>query len=215
MGKSLRSHIRLFSSFAAGVVLFFLLPDSWPAISRVLAGWNLGVILFLVLVYLGMRRLSASQINARYIEEDETAPFILVCVIIAAVLSLVAIIDSLSSIRHLTGDARTAHIGLAVLTVADSWMLVPTIFTLHYADMFYSVHPNARPLSFPQTSMPVFWDFAYFSFTIAAACQTADVATCDSGIRKVVIAHAVISFLFNVSILGFAINITAGVISGS
>ena len=63
--------------------------------------------------------------------------------------------------------------------------------------------------------MPVFWDFAYFSFTIAAACQTADVATMDAGVRKVVIAHTLISFLFNASILGFAINVTAGLIGGS
>jgi uncharacterized membrane protein len=62
--------------------------------------------------------------------------------------------------------------------------------------------------------MPVFWDFAYFSFTIAAACQTADVLTTRRSIRKVVIAHELISFLFNASILGFAINVTAGLIGG-
>jgi uncharacterized membrane protein len=78
--------------------------------------------------------------------------------------------------------------------------------------MFYSVTENDRPLSFPQTKMPIFWDFAYFSFTIAAACQTADVMTTCSSIRKVVIAHELISFVFNASILGFAINVTAGLI---
>jgi uncharacterized membrane protein len=63
--------------------------------------------------------------------------------------------------------------------------------------------------------MPVFWDFAYFSFTIAAACQTADVLTTRASIRKVVVAHELISFLFNASILGFAINVTAGLIGGN
>jgi uncharacterized membrane protein len=61
----------------------------------------------------------------------------------------------------------------------------------------------------------VFWDFAYFSFTIAAACQTADVATLDAKIRRTVLLHTLISFLFNASILGFAINVTAGLIGGS
>jgi len=89
------------------------------------------------------------------------------------------------------------------------------MFTTRYADMFYSADQENRPLRFPETPMPVFWDFAYFSFTIAAACQTADVATMDAGMRKVVIAHTLISFLFNASILGFAINVTAGLIGGS
>jgi len=62
--------------------------------------------------------------------------------------------------------------------------------------------------------MPVFWDFAYFSFTIAAACQTADVSTTRASIRKIVVAHELVSFLFNASILGFAINVTAGLIGG-
>jgi uncharacterized membrane protein len=60
--------------------------------------------------------------------------------------------------------------------------------------------------------MPAFWDFAYFSFTIAAACQTADVSTSGTDIRKIVLGHTLISFLFNASILGFAINVTAGLI---
>ena len=102
---------------------------------------------------------------------------------------------------------------LATLTIVDSWLLVPTIYTLHYADLFYSAPPDRRPLLFPGSNQPVFWDFAYFSFTIAAACQTADVATCGTAVRRNVIAHSVISVLFNVSILGFAVNITAGLLS--
>jgi uncharacterized membrane protein len=78
--------------------------------------------------------------------------------------------------------------------------------------MFYSVQEPDRPLRFPETAMPVFWDFAYFSFTIAAACQTADVSTTRGSIRRVVIAHELISFVFNASILGFAINVSAGLI---
>jgi uncharacterized membrane protein len=86
------------------------------------------------------------------------------------------------------------------------------MFTTHYADAFYSAPETQRPLRFPETPMPVFWDFAYFSFTIAAACQTADVSTLSAGIRRTVLGHTVISFLFNAAILGFAINVTAGLI---
>jgi uncharacterized membrane protein len=109
---------------------------------------------------------------------------------------------------------RVGHFVLASVTLIDSWLLVPTMFTTHYADMFYSVEEPDRPLRFPDTEMPVFWDFVYFSFTIAAACQTADVVTRRPEIRKVVVAHELISFLFNASILGFAINVTAGLIGG-
>ena len=114
--------------------------------------------------------------------------------------------------KQVTGVERTAHFALAAITLVNSWLLVPTMFATRYADMFYSVGEANRPLRFPQTPMPGILDFAYFSFTIAAACQTADVATMDAGVRKVVIVHTLISFLFNASILGFAINVTAGLI---
>ena len=215
MHKLALNHARLWLSLAAGVAVFILVPHSWSAVVRLLVGWNCGVVLFLILIYVWMERLTAKQICSRFIEEDETEPVILISGILAAALSLVAIVAVLSTIKEFTGTQKALHMGLAALTVASSWTLVPTMFTLHYADMFYSVKPEERPLSFPHTPMPLFWDFAYFSFTIAAACQTSDVATNGIAIRKVVVAHTLIAFSFNAAILGFAINVTAGVIGGN
>jgi uncharacterized membrane protein len=215
MNKLALNHLRLWISVIAGAAIFFLLPHHWSTVSRVLASWNCGVALFLVLIYVWMTRLNARQICLKFIEEDETASVILVICILAALLSLVAIVELLSTIKQTSGADRAAHVALAALTVLNSWTLVPTMFTLHYADMFYSVTADERPLHFPQTPEPVFGDFAYFSFTIAAACQTADVSTTNRSIRKVVAAHSVISFLFNAAILGFAINVTAGLIGGN
>ncbi|HLN48556.1 MAG TPA: DUF1345 domain-containing protein [Steroidobacteraceae bacterium] len=214
MNKLLRFHPRLWIGLIAGSAAFFLLPAHWSPISRVLVSWNCGVVMFLALIYLWMASLTAQQICSRYNEEDSSATYILVLVTLAALLSLVAIIEPLATIRRVAGAERIWHFALATVTVIDSWLLVPTIFTTYYADMYYSVDQQNRPLRFPETDMPVFWDFAYFSFTIAAACQTADVLTTRGSIRKVVIVHELISFLFNASILGFAINVTAGLIGG-
>jgi uncharacterized membrane protein len=209
------NHPRLWGSVVFGVALFWFLPQAWSIFSRVLVCWNAGVLLFLFLLFFWMAGLSADQICDKYIEEDESGPFILVVVVLAAMLSLVAIVDPLATIKQVSGPERMAHIGLAALTLADSWLLVPLMFTTHYADLFYSVDEKQRPLRFPDTAMPVFWDFAYFSFTIAAACQTSDVSTTNTAIRRTVIAHTLISFLFNAAILGFAINVTAGLIGGN
>jgi uncharacterized membrane protein len=215
MYKLVSNHPRLWIAVAAACAIFFLLPERWSGLSRILVCWNCGVALFLVTIFIWMRGLTARQICSRYIEEDETAPIILVVVTLAALLSLVAIVQPLATIKQVAGTERIAHFALAALTLVNSWILVPTIFTTHYADMYYSVKEEDRPLHFPGTPMPVFWDFAYFSFTIAAACQTADVSTRNADVRKAVIAHTVISFLFNASILGFAINVTAGLIGGN
>ena len=215
MKNLFRDHPRLWISVAVGTALFWFLPQPWSVLSRVLLCWNCGAMLFLGLLFFWMIRLSADQICDKYIEEDESGPFILVVVVVAAMLSVVAIIDPLATMKQAIGVVRVAHFALAALTLVNSWLLVPLLFTTHYADMFYSVSEQQRPLRFPDTGKPVFWDFAYFSFTIAAACQTSDVSTTNAAIRRVVLAHTLISFLFNATILGFAINVTAGLIGGS
>jgi uncharacterized membrane protein len=215
MNKIVLYYPRLWISLATGCGLYFLLPAHWSALSRVLVCWNCGCTLFLGLIFYWMTHLTAEQICSRYIEEDESAPVILAVVITAALLSLVAIIEPLANIKQTAGAERVAHFALAALTLVNSWILVPTMFTTHYADLYYSAKEADRPLRFPETPMPVFWDFAYFSFTIAAACQTADVSTLNAAARRSVIVHSVISFLFNASILGFAINVTAGLIGGN
>lgn len=210
----LHGHLRLWIALGLGIVVFLLLPPGFALIERLLIGWDCGVTFFLVAIYLWMRRFTADQICSRYIDEDPSGPVILVAVTAAALLSLLAIVQPLVTLRHLAPEQRLWHFVLAAITLIDSWLLVPTMFTMHYADMFYSAPRTNRPLHFPGTEMPAFWDFAYFSFTIAAACQTADVSTTEVSIRRAVILHEIVSFAFNVAILGFAINITAGLISG-
>lgn len=209
----LHRHLRFWIALLAGVAVFFALPARWTFISRLLVSWDGAVTLFLVMIYLWMRRLTAEQIQIRYQDEDPSAPVILVVVIFATLLSVLAIVEPLATLHHVPANERLWRVALAAATLVDSWLLVPTMFTMHYADQFYSAPAQSRPLFFPHTEMPTMWDFAYFSITIAAASQTADVSTTETGIRRVVIIHEIISFAFNIAILGFAINITAGLLS--
>jgi uncharacterized membrane protein len=207
------NHTKLWAATLVGVVVAVALPSRWLAISRVLTGWNAAMFFLVPLTYIRMRRLDARQLRAHYEEEDPTAPVIVIFVVAAALLSVAAIVALLSTLKHVAPADRVAHLVLASMTIVNSWLLVHTMFTLHYADIYYSVAEDAPPpLSFPETRQPLFWDFVYFSFTIGVACQTADVATTQTAIRKTVTVHAVIAFVFNLFVLGFAINVTAGLL---
>jgi uncharacterized membrane protein len=206
-------HLRLWVTVAVGAAVFLGVPHQWQMLTRALCAWNAAVLLLMPLIFVHHRRLSAEQLREQYRDDDPSAPVILLLVVVAAILSVAGIVAYLPTLKSVPSSEKLAHVLLATLTIFDSWLLVPTIFTVHYADMFYSVDADREPLQFPRTREPVFWDFVYFSFTIAAACQTADVATTEVGIRRVVVAQSIISFLFNVAILGFAINVTAGLLS--
>lgn len=208
-----RNHARLWWAMVIGIVSFALLPHGWSLVSRLLTAWDAAIVVLIPIIGVHMRHLDAGTLRARYVGDDPSAPVILLLVVAAALLSVVAIVMLLSGIKAVPNPERAARGALAALTIVASWLLVPTMFTLHYADAYYSASAERPPLGFPRTAEPVFWDFVYFSFTIAVACQTADVATHDAAMRRLVVIHSIISFAFNVSIIGFAINVTAGFLS--
>ncbi|HVN44618.1 MAG TPA: DUF1345 domain-containing protein [Steroidobacteraceae bacterium] len=211
--KVIVPHTRLWIATLAGLVVLVVAPPEWPPLVRALTAWNAAVLLFLVLVYVWMIRLDAKGIHARYEDGDPSAPVILLLISIAALASLVAILALLATVKKVTHEVGLVQVLLASATIVDSWILVATMFALHYANLFYQALEDP-PLHFPATTRPIFWDFIYFSFTIAAACQTSDVYTRRASIRRVVTGQTLISFLFNVSILGFAINVSAGLLGG-
>ncbi len=207
------NHTKLWIAAIAGLIVAIALPMHLTALCRVLAGWNSAILVLVPMTYLRMRHLDAAQLRAHYEEEDPTAPVILLVVVVAALLSILAIVALLSTIKEAAPGDRFSHLLLATMTIVSSWLLVHLMYSLHYADMYYSVKEGSpAPLTFPETPEPLFWDFVYFSFTIGVACQTADVATTQTAIRGTVTFHAMIAFLFNLVILGFAVNVSAGLL---
>jgi uncharacterized membrane protein len=90
-------------------------------------------------------------------------------------------------------------------------LLVPTLFTLNYASLYHG-GAQSGGLDFQDASEgfePDYGDFLYFSFTIAVASQTADVAITNRTMRRLALTQALLSFVFNTTILAFTINMAA------
>ena len=113
MKNLLFEHPRLWIAILIGSAAFFFLPQTWSLLSRMLVCWNVGVVVFIGLILHWMTRLTAAQICTKYIEEDESAPIILMAVIMGALLSLVAIVEPLANLKAVHGSARLGHFALA------------------------------------------------------------------------------------------------------
>jgi uncharacterized membrane protein len=212
----LSTHPRLILSAALGIAAYLILPDSLRVPTRGLLAWNITVWSYICLMSWLM--LSAGHDGVRKISEreDENALTILAILSIAATVSLAAIVLELATSKHLSGGMRAFQYAITGATVVGAWCLLGIIFTAHYARMFYTAPLDQRPLRFPDGEQsPNYWDFLYFSLTIAVAAQTSDVCVMSRSMRKVVIAQSVLAFVFNVAILGFSINVSAGLIGDS
>lgn len=204
-------HPRLLVAVFIGTLGFLCWPAD-DAVTRLLVGWNVGVVCYLLSIWSIMVRAKAADVKRLAETEDESAHLVLVTVCIAAIASLAAIIIELAGGGHQGGANKLLRYAFTGGTVMGSWLLIGTIFTLHYARLFYSANDNADPpLRFAEGERtPDYWDFLYFSFTISVAVQTSDVAVATRALRRTVLAHSIIGFVFNAAILGLSINIAAG-----
>lgn len=219
MGLSLTTHLfarlRLLISIIAGVACYYALPTQLGMLQRMLIGWNVLAWLYLFFIWFRMLRTEVKDIQHIAKVQDQSAALVLGMVIFACIISIVAILSELSSLKELSGTPRLLHLLLTALTLVVSWALLPSSFAMHYAHYHY-LHrsKDVTPMIFPEKpNDPGYWDFLYFAFTIAVASQTADVATGTTKMRKIALLQSVISFVFNLAILGLSVNVGAGLLN--
>jgi uncharacterized membrane protein len=192
-----------------------LLPTNLGTLQRLLIGWNALAWPYLVFIWIRMLMTDVSGIQRIARLQDQSAMLVLTIVIVACAASIVTILSELPALKALSGTPRAVHLLLTVATLIVSWALLPSSFAMHYAHQHY-LHrtQDVTPMMFPEKPEdPGYWDFLYYAFTIAVASQTADVATGTTGIRRITLLQSVISFVFNLAILGLSVNIGAGLLS--
>jgi uncharacterized membrane protein len=192
-----RAHVRLWVSVALGLVTFAIVPGRWTS---VLIGWDVGVLCYLALVVVKIAGASIADIRRHAAEQDEGMFGLLVLTIGAAIASLGAIFAALA-----VGESSP----LVIVTVALSWMFTHAIFALHYAHEFYLQGKAGGCLKFPDDEPPDYWDFIYFSFVIGMTFQVSDVVIISKRMRRTVIVHALVAFVFITAIIALTVS-TAG-----
>lgn len=218
--RVVRARPRLFGCMALAILVGFIQPHDWRPITRLLIAWNIGVWSYLALAAMMMFSASEDSIRRRAKTQDEGRTTLLVLASASAVASVGAILAQLAAVKDMSGAGKLLAVALASATIIGSWLFIHLIFALHYAHEFFleqAIRRDCAPekrggLIFPGTPSPDYADFLYFSYIIGVASQTADVAITSKAMRRVSLAHSVVSFFFNTTILALTINIAAGLV---
>jgi len=219
--RQIRARPRLVLVSVFGILLYVALPYGLATrglairdTTRFLLTWNAAVFLYLLLAGVMMARSSNEKIRRRALHQDEGRKTVLLLVVLTAMASLVAIVDELSVVKNMTGPVRLGHIALTALTVVTSWIFTHLMFAIHYAHDYYLNVSRQQPtgLVFPGEEAPDYGDFLYFAGVIGTSGQTADVSLTSRAMRRMGLAHCVLSFFFNAAVLALTINIAASLL---
>lgn len=208
----LMSRPYLLTAIAIGVVLYFA-SAFWIAreVTRLLIGWNGGVVAFLFLIFFFVGNSDPQRMKRQALAHDEGGHLILLLTILASIASVGAIVAELTAAKdHPGAEWRVA---LAAGTVVLSWLFVQIVFALHYAHVYYLEEEEGRPkggLEFGESGEPDYWDFVHFSIVLGATSQTADITFSSKEMRRIGTLHTLVAFGFNTAILATMINLAAG-----
>ena len=212
----LDAHHRFFTSLVVAAITFFFVPWhlAWPI--RALATWNAYNLCGLGLMWFSIVSTDPSEVARDACLQDSSRTAIFFFVLVAAVASILAVGAELGTAKGLDHAHLSEHVVFCLLTIAGSWALVHTIFTLRYAHVYYGLGDDKKltgGLNFPDEDRPDYLDFAYYSFTIGMTSQTSDVAVSSQRIRRLTLAHGLVSFVFNLAILSLSLNIISSLFS--
>jgi len=192
------------------VTLLLMRVMTWEL--ALIGGWDAATLTFLLAVWPIILRADHARAKDLATREDETRGSATVLLLGASVVSLLGVGFALSVAGRNSGADRLLLIGLAVLTVILSWTVVNTVYTLHYAHLHFG---SDKGIAFGD---PTGWegatyrDFAYVAFTIGMTYQVSDTTVRDPRIRRTVLAHALLSYLFGAVIVGGSVNLIAGLV---
>jgi uncharacterized membrane protein len=204
--RHIRHHGRFYCAALAGLALWlaaWLLH--WPL--PPLVGGDAFFVTYLALMVRFAVWITPDGLRRRASVEDEGIPLIVPLALAAVVLSLVAIFVQLAR----EGRPDAWDLSLVIASVPLGWSTLHTIAAFHYAHLYYMAEGedagDVGGLDFPGTKEPGAWDFLYFSFVIGMTAQVSDVTVHAAGMRRLVLAHSIVSFFYNTVLVALAVNV--------
>jgi uncharacterized membrane protein len=182
---------------------------TWQA--AILVGWVVAAAINLLWTWAIVGHMDPKATRSHANTEDPSQPLAETLVVFAGVALLAAVGLLLVRAGQAHGLTKAYLITIGVLAVVASWATVHTVFTLRYARTFYRGHPGG--IDFNEDDPPAYLDFAYLSFTIGMTFQVSDTDLGTKPIRRIALAHALLSYLFGAVIVALSINVVAGLLN--
>ena len=203
----------MIAAFLALLVYPFLWNSHLHPLMQILYVWDVFAFIVLCISWIVFWKRSVGQIRQFARRDDGSLIYIFSLIILASFSCLFSLILLFISRERITTSESLFL--LAVLpAMVFSWLMIHTTFAFDYAHIYYddidgdTAH-HAAGLIFPNEKKPDYLDFAYFSFVIGMTFQVSDVVITSRRIRRLVLMHALIAFVFNTFIVALTINLIA------
>jgi uncharacterized membrane protein len=209
----LPSYFKLFASSIVATIISLAL--SWvrmEGMTRVMVAWDIFSLCMISIAGATFFSMCPKQIRVLAGREDSSRAIVFAIVLSAIIGSLLGILLLLSN-KSGWLLSKGMETFIYITGVTFSWILLHIMFTYRYAHIYYGKRSSSqgdltRGLDIPgEDKCPDYLDFAYFSFVIGMTFQVSDIQVSGRKMRRLVLLHGLLSFLFNTVIVALTINV--------
>jgi len=205
----LRASKRVAIVAGVGVVAGAIAATATTWLVAALIGWDTAALVFTLWTWAATHGLDATATQAVATTQDDSRFAADAVLVTASVVSLVGVALSLLQAAEADGLERAGIIGVAVTSVVVSWLAVQSLFTLRYAHLYYL---EGGGFDFHGGGQPAYSDFAYVAFTVGMTFQVSDTEVPSPRLRRTVLRHALLSYVFGIAVIALTINVVAGLL---
>jgi len=175
--------------------------------------WDIFAASFILTSWIVFFTRSVPEIIQQANKDDGSRVFVMISILISSFASMFTVLLLMISDDQPPGREIITVI-MSIAGMMLSWVMVHTIFTFHYAHLYYDESkddtPGTEALEFPGEKKPDYIDFAYFAFVIGMTFQVSDVEIGSRKIRRTALAHGLLAFALNTFVVALTINLIAG-----
>lgn len=168
----------------------------WGVCALVAAGWSLLIIW----------PMDAVRTRTHATGEDPGRRTSRIIALVGSLASIAAVVVVLIEHGTSSGPLALTLAGIALVSVAASWLVIQATYVLRLADEYYS--DPVGGIEFAEE--PAYTDFVYVSFGVGLTYQIADTNLTTNQMRRIVIGQSLLGYLFGAVILGTVINLLSG-----
>jgi uncharacterized membrane protein len=179
----------------------------------VLVAWDVAALIVLGGVWSHVGRFDAAQTQAFAVREDDTRRGAELLLLLAGTASLVGVAFAFLKAQEQGGYREVLLEAMGIATIAISWFVVHTTFALRYAHLYYREPVGGIDFKTDPPESPDYHDFAYLAFTVGMTYQVSDTDVTGRELRRTVMRHGLLSFLFGAVILAATVNVIAGLVN--
>jgi uncharacterized membrane protein len=174
----------------------------------ILSGWISASGVLLVWIWVVILPLAPAETAEFARREDDSRAAASLLLVASSVASLIAVAFALLRAKDAHGALEVLLTAAGGSAVVLAWGIVHTVFVLRYARLYYTEPVGG--IDFSSDELPDYSDFAYMAFTIGMTYQISDTDVAKRAIRRTVLRHALLAYVFGTAIVAFAINLVAG-----